>query len=54
MSKTRKSYCQLYHKEPTWTRRYSWRKYRAKCRQLLREGRHEMPRFRGTEGWAYW
>lgn len=59
MSRSHKSkrpwnWCTGTDKEPTWTRRYTWRRYRARCRQLMREGRYEMPRFRGTEGWEYW
>ena len=55
MSRTKK--CHKYtrwDKEPTETRRWTWRRYRTRCRQLMREGQYELPRFRGTQGWEHW
>jgi hypothetical protein len=41
-------------RETTWARRWSVRQYRAKCRQLMREGVYELPAFKRTGGWITW
>jgi hypothetical protein len=55
MSRTiKKEPFHYYRKEPTCTRRWSIRRYRAQCKNLLRNGNYDIPAFRKTEGWLYW